>query len=87
MALDKGKLQLQSLVRLPFRGEIRETTIGRIIFNEIFPEDFAFQDQAMTKKRLQTVMTQVYAQYGQERTALIADVLKDLGFKYATFPG
>ena len=87
MALDKGQLQLQSMVRLPFRDEIRETTVGRVIFNEIFPDDFTFQDQAMTKKRLQTVMTEVYARYGQETTAVIADVLKDLGFQYATYSG
>jgi DNA-directed RNA polymerase subunit beta' len=86
-ALDKGQLQLQSMVRLPFRGEIRETTVGRIIFNEIFPEDFTFQDEPMTKKRLQAVMTGVYQRYGQEHTAVIADVLKDLGFRYATFSG
>jgi len=87
MALDKGKIQLQSLVRLLFRGEIRETFLGRFIFNEIFPEDFVFQDKTMTKKRLQTVMTEVYAQYGQEATAVIADTLKDLGFRYATRSG
>ena len=38
----------------------------------------------MTKKRLQKVMAAVYQQYGQEKTAEIADDLKDLGFRYAT---
>jgi DNA-directed RNA polymerase subunit beta' len=41
----------------------------------------------MTKKRLQKVMADVYAQYGQEKTAEIADDLKDLGFHYATISG
>ena len=35
MALDDGKVELQSKVRLPFRGEIVETTLGRLLFNEI----------------------------------------------------
>lgn len=87
MALDKGKIQLQSFVKLPFRGHQRETTIGRLLFNEILPEDFAFQDETMTKKRLQQVMAKVYATYGQEKTAEIADDLKDLGFNYATASG
>ena len=87
MALDKGLLHLQSMVRLPFRGEIHLTTLGQIIFNEIFPEDFPFQDQAMTKKRLQAVMADVYNRYGKEETAIIADTLKDLGFRYATSSG
>jgi DNA-directed RNA polymerase subunit beta' len=87
MALDKGRIKLQSFVRLPFRGESRETTIGRILFNEIFPDDFIFQDETMTKKKLQQVMATVYATYGQEKTAEIADGLKDLGFYYATLSG
>lgn len=87
MALDEGVLRLQSIVRVPFRGEVRQTTVGRILFNEIFPEDFTFQDEAMTKKRLQKVMAAVYAKYGQEKTAEIADSLKDLGFRYATQSG
>lgn len=87
MSLDAGVITLQSYVRLPFRGQVRDTTLGRVLFNEMFPEDFDFQDEAMTKKRLQKVMGQVYAKYGQEQTALIADDLKDIGFEYATQSG
>ncbi len=87
MALDNGGITLQSQVRLPFRGEIRVTTLGRLLFNEIFPEDFPLQDETMTKKRLQAVMAKVYARYGQEKTAEIADDLKDIGFYYATLSG
>jgi DNA-directed RNA polymerase subunit beta' len=87
MALDEGVLRLQSVVRVPFRGETRQTTVGRILFNELFPEDFPFHDEAMTKKRLQRVMAEVHAKYGQEKTAEIADHLKDMGFRYATQSG
>jgi DNA-directed RNA polymerase subunit beta' len=87
MAYNAGQLKLQALVRLPFRGEIRITTLGRVLFNETFPEDFPFQDEVMTKKRMQKVMAQVYQQYGQDQTAAMADTLKDLGFQYATHSG
>lgn len=87
MAFDAGVVTLQTRIKVPFRGEIRETTLGRLYFNEIFPEDFAYQDEPMTKKRLQKVMAAVYQQYGQEKTAEIADNLKDLGFRYATMSG
>jgi len=87
MAVDAGVIKLQSKVRLPFRGAIRETTLGRILFNEVFPEDFPFQDEAMTKKKLQKVMAAAYTQYGQSKTAELADELKDLGFEYATRSG
>lgn len=41
----------------------------------------------MTKKKLSGVMALVYQMYGQDRTAEIADALKDLGFEYATMSG
>ena len=87
MAYDAGQIQLQSFVRVPFRGEVRETTLGRIIFNDILPEDFEFQDDIMTKKKLAQVMAEIYTKYGQETTARAADDLKDLGFVYATRSG
>ncbi len=87
MALDSGVITLQSPIRVTFRGEVRETTVGRVLFNEVFPKDFPFQNEPMTKKRLQRVMALVFERYGQEHTAIIADHLKDLGFEYATKSG
>jgi DNA-directed RNA polymerase subunit beta' len=87
MALDANKISVQSRVHAPFRGEIQETTVGRLLFNEIFPEDFPFQNMPMTNKQLDKVMSLAYQKYGQDKTAEIADELKDLGFRYATFSG
>ncbi len=87
MALDDEKIILQQIISISVRGERRETTLGRVLFNEIFPDDFEYQDSAMTKKRLQNVMALIYQKYGQAETARIADDLKDIGFTYATSSG
>ncbi len=87
MAFDNQKIQVQTKVQLTFRNEKITSTFGRILFNEVFPEDFVFQNDTMTKKRLQKVMSDVYFKYGQDLTAKIADDLKDLGFEYATRSG
>jgi DNA-directed RNA polymerase subunit beta' len=87
MALDNHQLKFQSPVRIPFRGQVVETTLGRLLFNEIFPSDFPFQNDIMTKKRLSSVLSDVYNTYGQEVTARIADELKKIGFKAATESG
>jgi DNA-directed RNA polymerase subunit beta' len=87
MAFDEGGINLQDAVSMQFRGKVRVSTLGRILFNEIFPEDFPYQDEPMTKKKLAAVMGLVYQTYGQERTAEIADDLKGLGFEYATLSG
>ena len=87
MAYDNNVIQLQDQIRIPFRGATRDTTLGQVLFNEIFPEDFPYQDEPMTKKKLSAVMALNYELYGQEKTAEIADALKDIGFTYATKSG
>lgn len=87
MAFDGGVLTLQDKITIRFRDETRQSTFGRFLFNEIFPDDFEFQDEPMTKKKLAGVMAQVYQKYGQTISAEIADDLKTLGFEYATLSG
>jgi DNA-directed RNA polymerase subunit beta' len=87
LALDDGIITLQTHVFVPFRGSARDTTAGRLLFNEIFPDDFEYQNETMTSRKLDAVMSYTYQKYGQEKTAEIADDLKDLGFRYATKSG
>ncbi len=87
MAYDAKSINLQSRVSVPFRGKKQDTTLGRLLFNEIFPEDFGFHNETMTKKLLGSVMSEAYEKYGQDITAEIADDLKDIGFEYATVSG
>lgn len=87
MAFDSGYLELQDMVELTFRGERRTSTFGRFLFNEIFPDEFPFVDEAMTKKKLSKVMAEAYQLFGQDKSAEIADGLKTIGFTYATMSG
>ena len=87
MAHDAGKISLQDKIDIEYKGKRHTSTLGRFIFNEIFPDDFPFQDNEMNKKRLGKVMTDVYSAYGQAKTAEIADDLKTLGFEFATQSG
>jgi DNA-directed RNA polymerase subunit beta' len=86
-AYDQGGIKLQSPIRIFAKGEIRATTLGRVLYNEVFPEDFAFQNEPTSKRVLQDTMAKVFAQHGEEETARVADDLKDLGFEYATVSG
>lgn len=86
-ASEAGKIKLQTRLHVTYRGERRETTLGRLLFNNLFPEDFAYQNDTMTKKRLTAVMGRIFAKYGAEKTAVIADELMRLGFSYATYAG
>jgi len=87
MAYDEGVIKLQSPINVTFRDQKQLTTLGRLLFNELFPVDFPYQNEPMAKKKLQKVMAAIYEKYGQEKTAEIADDLKDLAFEYATISG
>ncbi len=68
-------------------NEMIETSIGRIIFNQILPESVGFQNILMDRRTLKTVVAECYKALGKEETANTVDRLKDLGFKYATQSG
>jgi DNA-directed RNA polymerase subunit beta' len=86
-AYETENIKLQTLIKVPIEGTLIETTVGRILFNEILPEGFGFRNETMTKKALQRLMAEVFVQHGGEETARVIDLVKDYGFKYATTSG
>lgn len=64
-----------------------ETTVGRLIFNEVLPSDYQFINQTITKKLLSGLVEDIYHKYGAEKTSHILDKIKNLGFEYATISG
>ena len=84
LAYDMHKLQLQAPIRIRAKGAVRSTTLGRVFFNEILPEDFPFTNKVQNKKELKKVLGQIFDKYGAEQTALIADRMKGLAFRFAT---
>jgi DNA-directed RNA polymerase subunit beta' len=84
MAYDDGKLQLQTPIRIMAKGEVRETTLGRVFFNEILPADLPFDNSVQSKKQLKKVLARIFNTYGAEETARTADRMKGLAFRFAT---
>ena len=84
MAYDAGVIQLQTPIRVWAKGDIRSTTLGRVFFNEILPEDFPYDDNIQNKKQLKKVLAQIFDRYGAEETAKTADRMKGLAFRFAT---
>jgi DNA-directed RNA polymerase subunit beta' len=84
LARDAGEIEYQTPITVKFRGEMRETTLGRLLFNELLPDDFPFVNEVMAKKPLGRVMARVFNNYGADITATVADAIKDLAFEHAT---
>ena len=84
MALDQGIIELQTPIRVFAKKEIRNTTLGRVIFNEILPKDYPYDNAVQTKKHLSKVMADIFDMYGADVMVKTADALKDLAFEYET---
>ncbi len=88
-ALDAGAIDLHARIKVRIDSELKETTAGRIILYEIIPEEVSFDtiNKLMNKKELANLIDYCYRLCGDKTTVLLADRLKDLGFKYATISG
>jgi DNA-directed RNA polymerase subunit beta' len=64
-----------------------DTTVGRVIFNEVLPEQLPFQNDSMDRPTLRRVVALCYRELGRDQTAEIVDRIKSTGFHYATRSG
>ena len=88
-ALDAQSVDLHAKIKVRIDGELKETTVGRIVLFEVIPEPIAFDaiNKVMNKKELANLINDCYRSCGDKTTVLLADRLKDIGFKYATQAG
>ncbi|KPJ62618.1 MAG: DNA-directed RNA polymerase subunit beta' [Planctomycetes bacterium DG_23] len=64
-----------------------ETTPGRIIFNDILPEDMPFYNFPLDQKALDQIIIDCHRLLGREKTIELLDVMKEVGFKASTLAG
>lgn len=83
----KNELDLRQLAKVKVGNEIRETTIGRIIFNKILPENYDYINEPMDKKRITNLLTTVLKEEPNEVSVKLIDDIKNIGLKYGTICG
>jgi len=64
-----------------------ETTVGRVLFNLILPQEVRFVNQVLDRGGLQELVAKVYQRLGPEVTTEVVDRIKNIGFKYSTHSG
>ncbi len=67
--------------------KVIETTVGRVIFSEIWPEEMGFPNKVVGKAQLGDLIWKCYKICGHEKTVPTLDKLKELGFREATKAG
>jgi len=87
IAYNNKVLGLHAKIKVKIYGEQIETTTGRVIFNQIVPEEMGFFNQLLIKKTFGGFIGQMFLKLGNKVTAKFLDDLKDTGFRYATAGG
>jgi DNA-directed RNA polymerase subunit beta' len=98
-AYDEGVVKLHDRIRFrnpDYQRETRNgdqersvisTTVGRVFFNEVWPDGLGFVNKTATKKVVGTLIEQCYEIAGHAVTVQVLDALKGLGYENATLSG
>ena len=86
LAYQTGAVELQAKIKVRMNGKLVDTTVGRVIFSTIVPEEIEFEEynKPLNKKELQRLINLSYHKAGMKKTVIFADKLKDMGFAQAT---
>jgi len=72
---------------IEFHKQYMETTVGRVILNDVLPEEMPFINGLLKKKGLGQLVQYCYVRFGLQTTVAMLDEVKNLGFLYATRAG
>ena len=92
LAYEQDFIHLQDRIRVRLGDtqdahKLTETTAGRLIFNEIVPNELGYVNDALSNKSLSNLLARCLEEVGPEAAARFADDIKKLGFEYATISG
>jgi DNA-directed RNA polymerase subunit beta' len=68
-------------------GSVIETTVGRVIFNEMLPKGMPYYNQPLRNRELSEVISDCYESLGRRSTIDLLDEMNRLGFREATLSG
>src|SRR3990167_5075528 len=86
-AYQAGKIPIRQKMSVRIGKKIVQTTVGRILFNEVLPENFDFLNEATTSTVIKQLFIKAYATVSKERVVQMVDDIKDLGFFGGTISG
>ncbi len=95
IAYDSGEVDLQAKIRVRMvtvqdgLPERIESTVGRVLLREVVPESIPFEyiNRVMTKKQVGELIDASFRLAGNKETVILADKLKETGYKYSTLAG
>jgi len=86
-AYDLDQIDLNEEIELLIDGKVKRTCVGRVIFNEKFPEGFRFINKQIQQGDASSLVAECFKKHGKKETIKVLDHFKDVGFEYATRSG
>ncbi|MCM8765858.1 MAG: DNA-directed RNA polymerase subunit beta' [Candidatus Omnitrophica bacterium] len=86
-AYEEKAIGLHTRIKLKVKDKVIETTVGRVVFNDILPQGMEFFNEVVDKGKLSKLIQICYRKLGHHETVLFLDRLKNLGFEMATLAG
>ncbi len=83
---DFGLVNLHALIWVKLDGEMVETTVGRLMFNQVLPP-IGYVNKLVDKREMSKIVLTCFKEFGPTRTVQVLDDLKDLGYAMATRSG
>ena len=89
MAHNEGKVHTNACIkcRVNLNGDgkmqLVDTTVGRVLFNQVVPAEYGYINKLLTKKSLRDIIGDVLKKTGTAKTAQFLDDIKDMGYKMA----
>ena len=87
IAYDNKAVELHAKIKVRIDDKLIETTVGRVIFNQIVPKEMGYWNELLIKKVFSSFIYKMFVELGNEVTATFLDNLKELGFRYSTVSG
>ncbi len=89
MAWDAKEIDLQAKIKVRIEDSLQETTVGRALLYHYLPKVLPFSsiNKVMKKKQIGNLIDEAFRLSGNKATVLLADKLKDVGYRFATLAG
>ena len=81
------KISLRAPIKVRINGKTLKTSVGRILFNAVLPQELRFVNDAVRSGTIKSIVTKAFDKYPEEQVARLIDAFKDLGFFGATIAG
>ena len=85
IAYNEKKVDLHAFIkcRIDVDGtdniQLIETTVGRVLFNQVVPKSYGYINELLTKKSLRDIISSVLKKTGTAATAKFLDDIKEMG--------